>query len=470
MNENVVKWILNVGNTFFLVYLVVYVGYLFVSNLYGSVKIYQCRKLERLHNQLEHDFYFPISIIVSAYNENITLLQTIENLTKLDYKIYEIVVVDDGSTDNTKQLVIDTYHLEYDADKPIRYQIPCRPIREVYHGKAGNIPLILISKENGKCKADATNAGINVSSYPYVVSMDADEVLQKDALQYVGKAFIKNDNVIAVAGNIKASNDTVFENALPVFTKLGRNRVVNMQVLEYGRAFVGSRIFRNVTNSNLIISGGFGAFQKSAVIEVGGYDTKSMGEDMEITMKLHSHFKKKKEPYYIEYVPDSVCWTQVPNSMADLKKQRERWHCGLMQNIWKYRNMILNPRYGAIGLFTIPFFIFYELLCPIFILLGWLSIVLSCWLKVINIQFAILVFGAYILLGTVMTVTAYLDKMYMKNDGYSFKDILLAIEGSLLDAVFFRPFLFVIEFFGYFKYKKIQGRWVSPKRVAMQVK
>lgn len=456
-------------DVFFLIYLVVYASFLLVSNLFGSIKMYRYRKMERLHNELDHEFYFPISIIVPAYNENKTAIQTVNNLLNLDYKIFEIIVVDDGSTDNTKKLLIDTFGLKRDADRPIRYQVPCRPIKEIYEGKSQNgIPIILISKENGKCKADANNAAINVMSYPYFVCMDADEVLQRDALKYASRAILEENNVIGVGGNIKISNNVCFKNAVPVSASLGKNIVSDMQILEYGRAFVGSRIFQDCTNSNLIISGGFGVYKKSAVVAVGGYDPKSMGEDMELTMKLHEYCRKSRLPYSMKYVPDSVCWTQAPESLKDLRRQRERWYCGLMQNFWKYRKMISNPRYGIIGMFTMPFMMFYELFCPFLILLGWFVILASVILKVINIPYVILVFLVYVLLGTLLTITTFLDKLYMKSDSFSAADVVKALLVSILDAFFFRPYLFLIEFFAFFKYKKISRRWVSPKRVQVK--
>jgi biofilm PGA synthesis N-glycosyltransferase PgaC len=464
---NLILKIILFSNYFFLFYLVVYATYLLVSNLFGSLKMYGYRKMERLHNELEHEFYYPISIIVPAFNENETAVQTVRNLLKLDYKTYEIVIVDDGSTDNTKQLLIDTFGLELEKNRPVRYVVNCRPIREIYTGRAGSVPLMLISKENGKCKADANNAAINVISYPYFVCMDADEVLQADALKYASRAILENDNVIGVGGNLKISNSVRFKNAMPVFSRLGKNLVADMQTLEYGRAFIGSRIFQNVTNSNLIISGGYGVFRKSAVVEVGGYDQKSLGEDMELTMKLHYHFKNNKKPYSMKYVPDSVCWTQAPESLSDLRKQRQRWHCGLMQNFWKYRKMVLNPRYGIIGMFTIPYMMLYELYCPFFIVLGWFVIIASTVLNLINVPYVIYVFLLYVVLGTLLTITMFIDKMFMKDDYFTAADVVKGLCVAIADAFFFRPYLFLIEFIAFFKYRKISSSWISPKRVTV---
>ncbi len=455
-------------NYFFFFYLIIYATILLITNIYGSITMYNYRRKEMLHNQLEEDFYLPISIIVPAFNENECLIQTVKNLLKLDYRRFEIVVVDDGSTDNTKSLMIDTFKMQRFYGMPIRYQVPCKQIREYYSSRVNGIQIIMISKVNGGCKADASNAGINVASYPYFVDMDADEVLQRDALRYVARAFAENSEVIGVGGNIKISNNVKFKDATPVEANLSSNPIANMQVLEYGRAFIGSRIFYNNTNSNMIISGGFGAFKKSVVIKVGGYDVYNKGEDMELTMKLHKYYRMNKIPYKMVYVPDAVCWTQAPDSMKDFKKQRQRWYVGLIQNYYKYRSMMFNPKYGYLGMATMPFNFFYELLCPEFIILGWFLIVASLILKIINLRLFIIALSSYILFGIMLTLTMYIDKSFMKNDYYSYLDVIRAIFIAFLDAAFFRPHLFLMEFAVLFKYSKVAKGWHSPKRIQIR--
>lgn len=456
------------SNVFFLFYLVIYATYLLIANLYGNLKMYQYRKLERLNNILSQDFAAPMSIIVPAYNEEMTILTTIQNLLKLEYRNYELVIIDDGSKDHTKEKVVETYHLNKEIHKPIRYAVPCKPIKEVYTGMAGTVPITLVYKENGGCKADASNAGINVSNYPFFVDMDADEILQKDALVYASRAILEGQNVIGVGGNVKIGNGVTFRDAMPIAAKLGDNVVADMQVMEYARSFFGSRIFHNAFNGNLIISGGYGVFRKSAVVKVGGYNTKSMGEDMELTMKLHHYFRENKLQYQMKYVPDSICWTQAPFNLRSLRKQRERWHCGLIQTIWKYRSMILNPKYGFIGMVAMPYSILYELYCPFFILLGWFVIIASVVLGLINLSYAVYVYCLYVIFGVLLTMIAFGNKIFLKNDHSSAFDTWRAVGLSLIDALFFRPYLFVIEFFAFFKYGKLKKGWVSPARTAFK--
>ncbi|MBQ5430277.1 MAG: glycosyltransferase family 2 protein [Lachnospiraceae bacterium] len=456
------------SNVFFLIYLLVYSTYILIANLFGSIRLYRNRRMEQLHNELKDSYYYPMSIIVPAYNESVSIVQNLRNLLKLDYRLYEIIVVDDGSTDDTRQILLDYFDFTPDPERPIRYRVPCKPIHEVWTTNANGIPITLVCKENGKCKADAVNAAINLVSYPYFVCMDADEVLQKDALIYAAKAIMSKGEVIAVGGNVKISNSVTFRDAMPAFAKLGENLLVDMQVLEYSRAFVGARIFHNITNTNLIISGGFGIFRTSSVVAVGGYDSTSMGEDMELTVKLHEYYRRNQLPYHMEYVPDSVCWTQAPASFKDLRKQRERWHCGLIQNIWKYRNMAFNPRYGLVGVFMIPFMIFFELFASFFIIIGWLNILLSIMTHQINLPYVLYVMAAYMMLGIVMTVTVFIDKMNMRHDFFSGLDIVKAFGIAFLDSVLIRPWLFLVEFSAFFKYSRLKGRWESPKRVKVK--
>lgn len=220
-----IRQIVNAYNYFFAGYLIVYCLYLIISNIYGFFKMFRYRRMEILHNVLDNEFFYPVSILVPAYNEGETAVQTIENLMKLDYRNYEIVVIDDGSKDNTKELVVEKFSLVKEEDRPIRYKVPCKPIKEIYCGKKDGVTITLLSKENGGCKADAANAGINVAAYPYIVNMDADEILQKDALKYAFRAILEDDNVVGVGGNLKISNHQRFKDAIPLAGNMGKNIV-----------------------------------------------------------------------------------------------------------------------------------------------------------------------------------------------------------------------------------------------------
>ncbi|MCQ2742486.1 MAG: glycosyltransferase [Bacilli bacterium] len=451
------------------VYLAVYFAYLIISIFFSNFRNRRSKRRHRMHNVIDHEYFYPVSIIVPAYNEGETVVQTVKNLLKLEFRRYEIVVVDDGSTDNTKQCMLDAFPLVAETSRPIRYQLDCHTIKEVYSCRLGDVIITLVSKENGGCKSDAVNAGINICTYPFFVNMDGDEILQSDSLREACRLLLEKENVIAIGGNIKISNDVVFKDAKPVSGGFGKNPVVNMQILEYSRGFQGTRVFQDMMNANLIISGGFGVFKKEAVIKAGGYDPRSKGEDMELTVKLQHYYRKNKLPFTIGFVPSSVCWTQGPATMKDLISQRRRWHVGLMQTVGKYKDMIFNPRYGIVGMFMFPYMIIYELLSPIIMVLGLINIVLSGVLKPDNIIQMAGLFMAYVVLGVVMTLVAYLDNRYFPEKKITFKEIMTVFFYSFIDALFFRPFLAFVNLTAFFKYKKITtSKWVSPGRVKVK--
>ncbi len=453
-------------NAFITVYLWIYTLYLLICCLGGAFNANRRRRMEALHNVIDHEYYYPISILVPAYNEEAGVVQTVRNLLRLEFKRFEIVVIDDGSKDNTKQVMLDAFPLALETSRPIRYQVTCHPIHEIYSCRMGEVLITLISKENGGCKADAINAGINVAAYPYIINMDGDEILQKDSLRLACRALLESSNVVGVGGNIKISNNMHFRDAMPVSGGMGKNAVVNMQILEYSRGFLGTRVFQDLMNANLIISGGYGLFKKDALIAIGGYDPVSKGEDMEVTVKLQQYYRKSKTPFSMRFVPESICWTQGPASMKDLKSQRLRWHCGLIQTITKYKSMILNPRYGVVGMFMLPYIIMYELLSPIFMVLGCISTALSIILGSTSIAAMAAAFMMYVLLGLILTAITYIDNRYCPQEKLTFSEMVKVLFYGLLDAFFFRPYIALVNFTAFFKYKKITtSKWVSPVRV-----
>lgn len=454
-------------NLFIAVYLAFYASYLVISGLFGAFMILRKRKFEQLNNVLEHDFYYPMSIVVPMYNEGISGVQTVENLLKLDYNLYEIVIVDDGSKDDTKQIMIDKFNLVRGFDKPIRYSVKCKPITEQYYGTINGVPITLISKENGGCKADASNAGLNVCSYPYIVNMDGDEILQRDSLKYIARAILEEDDVIGVGGNLKISNSVTFSDGMPVKMSLWKNIVADLQTLEYSRGFVGAKVFQGEINANIIISGGYGVFKRSALIEVGGYDLASMGEDMELTMKLHKFFKSKKKNYKMKYVPESACWTQGPATLGDLNRQRQRWHCGLIQTLYKYKSMILNPKYGVVGMFMLPYCIMYEFLSPIIMILGWLVIGFGLYLNMLNFPFILIIYGLYMLFSLFLSMCSYASNYAREKTKITLKELIQVFIIGLIDGFVFRPYLTMVQFISIFRFNKLRRKWESPKRVVV---
>lgn len=452
---------------FFAVYMIGYASYTIIGSISSMWKLYTSRLKERMHNELYHDFYFPVSILVPAYNEETTIISTINNLLELEYKTFEIVVIDDGSTDHTAKLVIETYHLQKN-DMPIHIQVPCKPILEVYSGERGNRRIVIVKKQNGGCKADAVNAGINISQYPYFVSMDADEILQADALKYSARLFLESDNVIAVGGLIRIANGVKFEHALPVNTRMSRNHVVSMQILEYNRSFMASRIFQDTFNGNLNISGGYGLFNKKSVILVGGYDPDSVGEDMDLVLKLHIYYRSRRIPYTMKYTSDAVCWTQAPYTIKDLWKQRARWQRGLIQCMWKHKVLFLNPKYGVVSLISFMYYFLYELIAPFVEVSGFVIIFITFILNILNIKFLLLITLLYSSFCMLQTVLFYQSKNFLRGDKYYKHDLLWCIYMCFVDQIFFRPILFFIRISAFIDYRKKLHSWNKLNREELE--
>lgn len=332
---------------FFIAYLIGYSTFLFLSVVVGSLELYKHRRQEMFKSILPSDYYLPISIIVPAYNEEVTVVDTVRSLLTLEYRAYEIIVVDDGSKDRTSEVLAETFDMHL-VHRPIRRQINCQREEYVYETRAQKVPVTLIRKKNGG-KADALNMGINAANFPYFICMDADSVLQYDSLRRIAQPILENGNVVAVGGIVRISNDVELENGRVKRYRLPRSILAFMQVLEYDRSFLASRILFDRFNGSLIISGAFGLFKKDTVIAAGGYDSGTMGEDMELVVKLHEYCTVNNIDYAIRYASDAICWTQAPERLRDLCKQRKRWHLGLFQSMYKHRVMFSNHRFGAVS-------------------------------------------------------------------------------------------------------------------------
>jgi len=295
------------------------------------------RKQNRLNREeLDEDYIDaiyskPVSILIPAYNEEKGVIDSIHSLLSLRYPETELIVINDGSTDSTLQTVINQFQMKR-INKVVREQIKTKPIQQIYRSSV-HPNLLLVDKLNGG-KADALNAGINVAKYPYFCSVDGDSILEERSLLRVMKPIIQsNGDVIAAGGNVRIANGLDVQLGAIFHRMLSNNFVVAMQVVEYLRAFLIGRIALSRLNLVLIISGAFSVFSKRWVVEAGGYTTSMIGEDMEIVVKLHRLIYEKKENKRIEFVPDPVCWTEAPQKLADLRKQRRRWHQGLIESL-----------------------------------------------------------------------------------------------------------------------------------------
>lgn len=398
----------------------------------------------------------PVSILVPAFNEEKTIVENIRSLLALQYPLFEVIVINDGSHDETLKKVIEAFDLK-EVTQPIRYRIKTRKVKGIYRNI--DIPnLILVDKEHGG-KADALNAGINISNYPVIVPVDADSVLDSDSLVRVMMPFIEDKRTIAVGGIVRVANGTKVVEGKVINVNLPTSYLAIFQVIEYLRAFLSGRTAWDVINSVLLISGAFGAFKKDAVIEVGGYDKDTVGEDMELVVKLHEYFLRNKREYKIKFIPDPVCWTQVPESIKDLRSQRRRWQIGLMDSLFKHKNMLFNPKYKQVGLITLPYFWIFEMFGAVVEFLGYLLIPLSYIFGLLNAKYFMLFLTAAMLYGVLLSLGAILLEEYTFNKYPYLNQVLKLCLYGILENFGYRQMITLFRVEGIVRFKKLKSSW-----------
>jgi cellulose synthase/poly-beta-1,6-N-acetylglucosamine synthase-like glycosyltransferase len=348
----------------------------------------------------------PISIIAPAYNEEQGIVESVYSLMALEYPQHEVIVVNDGSGDRTLETLIAHFGLTH-IPAQVEYEIACRPIRGVY--RSAEYPmLVVVDKENGG-KADALNAGINIAIFPLVCAIDADSVLEGGALLRVVRPFLEQPTeMIAVGGVIRIANGCRVAHGQVLEIGLPQNALAMFQSVEYLRAFLFGRSGWSALGALLLISGAFGIFKRQVVIDVGGYRHDTVGEDIELVVRMHHYLRERRVPYRIEFLPDPVCWTEAPESLRVLGRQRNRWHRGLIDTFKLHRTMVLNPRYGAIGLVAMPYAVLFELFGPVVELFGYLFVPVSYFLGFLNAPFMLLFILVAILFGSALSVASVL--------------------------------------------------------------
>lgn len=408
--------------------MVVIIGYtLGISLTYFVLMVLGYFALRHQHGRLlrsEREALFKspliprISVLVPAHNEEATILHSVKALITLHYPSHEVVVVNDGSTDETLDRLIEEFRLYRSVRIPTG-NLPTEPIRGIYESR-DPIPLVVVDKENGG-KGDALNAALNVSRAPLIAAVDADSILEPDSLLHVMKPFledIESDCTLATGGIVRVANGCQVEHGRIVRVGAPRSLLAAFQAIEYLRAFLGGRIAYSFLNSLLVISGAFGVFRRDAVVEAGGFDTDTVGEDMELIVRLHRLWRTKARHearngrvpgrYRIVFVPEPVSWTEVPETLEMLARQRNRWQRGLTESLWIHRRMAFNPSFGMVGLFGFPYFILLEMLGPTIELIGYLIVIPGLAFGFMSWQLALMFFLVSIGFGTLLSISALL--------------------------------------------------------------
>ena len=452
----------------FVLYMVGYASFLFLSVTVGSSTLFGAKRRNAMKNELANDYYVPVSILVPAYNEAITIESTIRSLLALDYRLYEIIVVDDGSTDDTARVVEEVFRMT-PIHRPIHRTVQCQPVEAVFESREWKVPITLIRKRNGG-KADALNMGINAARYPYFLSVDADSILQQDSLEKIVRPVLEEDHVVAVGGAVRPCNGAEIENGRVIRYRMPRNLLACLQVLEYDRSFLAARIMLDKFNGSIIISGAFGLFQKSVVVEAGGYETDTVGEDMELVVRLHVFCRENGHPYRIRYATDAICWTQVPEHLRDLCGQRRRWHIGLFQSMTRHRNILANPKYGMVSFVSYLYFLIYELLSPYIEVFGVFTMVLASFLDFLNVPFMLLYLGIYIVYTAILSLTAFFARMHTNDLTLTAGDALKAVGLCAVEVSCLRFILAWVRMTALIGYREKKTQWKKIERKKIHFK
>jgi cellulose synthase/poly-beta-1,6-N-acetylglucosamine synthase-like glycosyltransferase len=355
-----------------------------IPEIWEQTRLAEDEDFQRL---MQSDALPPITMLVPAFNEQKTIEASVTATLALHYRNYEVVVVNDGSKDETLEALRHAFDL-YEVPRTYPETIPTRPLRALYRSRT-RTKLVVIDKENGG-KADSLNAAINASRFPLVIAVDADTLIEPDALLRLTRPFLLGRKIAAVGGTVRVANGCVIKHGQVTDARVSRRLLPGIQVVEYLRAFLFGRLGWNRLGGSLIISGAFGLFRKDYLLAVGGYRATSVVEDLDLVVRLHRHLRRRKVRYEILFIPDPVAWTEVPESLRVLGRQRERWHRGLVAAMWQYRGMLFNPRYGRVGLIAVPFYAFGEMLAPVVEVFGYVITIVGLLVGAVSIPFALL--------------------------------------------------------------------------------
>jgi cellulose synthase/poly-beta-1,6-N-acetylglucosamine synthase-like glycosyltransferase len=411
-------------------------------------------------------FYPGIGVVVPAFNEEATISESVQSMLSLNYPDLEIVVVNDGSTDETLAVLVEQFDLEaVDAEIPV--EIPSAEIHQVYRSTLYG-ELLVIDKENGG-KSDALNAGIWLTDMPLFCAVDSDTLIDRDALLKLVRPFLERPNTaVASGGVVRIANECTIEDGIVQSVSLPKTGLPGLQVMEYLRAFYSGRLGLNRLNGLILISGAFGLFETDTVREIGGYRQETTTEDFDIVVRLHRYLIDNDREYSVDFVPDPVAWTEVPSSLGALGRQRRRWYRGMVETVVANRGMLFNPTYGRIGAVVLPLFIAAEMFGRLIEGLGYLVLPVAVYLGVLNIE----VFLAFLLLttgfGVFLSWFGIFSEVWSFNRYDSPRQILRLLWYGVLENFGYRQWRTVVAWRGLFQYLRGVDTWGAMERTGFE--
>lgn len=410
----------------------------------------------------------PISLIVPAYNEAMNVVESVHSLLALEYPAYEVIVVNDGSKDETLARLIHSFELVA-LQRPYEETLKHEPIRGIY-GSPRSDRLIVVDKSNGG-KADAQNAGINVCRAPIFCVIDGDSILEPDALLRAMQPFIEDpERTIAVGGTVRIANNSIIESGRVKAVRLPKKMLPLFQVVEYLRAFLMARLAWSRVNTLMLVSGAFGVFRRREAVAVGGFTKGSMGEDLDFVVKLHRFMLDSKKEYRIEFVPEPVCWTEAPETWAVLARQRSRWQRGSLEVFARHRKMLFNPRYGRVGFLGFGHILVVDILGPIMEVLGYFLIPLFWLMGVLSIEYLLAYTALVFVYGVFVSVASLvLEEIELKRFPRA-RDLAILTFAAVAENFGYRQINNFWRIKGYWQYLRADNNWGEMTRTGFSQK
>lgn len=436
--------LIEIGSWLFLAYgMIMSFGYIF-SSVFSLIELRDYKRKYNFKDEtaLLQSAHLPkISILAPAFNEEANVIENVKSLLTLDYPFFEIIIINDGSTDTTLAKLIEHFQLSFYEDSSYRH-VPSKGIRGVYRSKVKAYRnLQVVDKENGG-KSDALNSGINSCSHDIICCIDVDCILERDSLLKLIKPFLNNTKrVIASGGIIRVANSCKVEDGRITEVCLPKSFVARAQILEYFRAFLMGRMAWSHVDGLLLISGAFGMFDKATVIEAGGYNHHTVGEDMELLVRMRRIMKERNIDYTVGFVPDPLCWTEVPQTWKILYRQRNRWTRGTIETLSIHKKMLFNPRYGLLGLLSTPYWVFFEWLAPIIEFLGVLFFIFLLVFGQVNWTVFILFFSVVYSFSLLFSISALFFEEFTFQQYKKPQYMLRLLFTALLEPIIYHPFV-----------------------------
>ncbi len=465
MIRELLMWVIVTSAIIVLIlYAVINAFYLFI-HIIGLVELrdqMRDQEVDPAYSSFDSNFLPGVAMIVPAYNEANTIVDCVRSLVEIEYPEVTVIAVNDGSTDDTLERLTETFGLELVNDTP-PWQLSDTEVHGIYRSTTAE-RLYVIDKENGG-KSDALNAGINFTEQPLFCSIDADSIIDRSGLRRVVAPFIANPKeVVASGGTVRLANGCVIEDGHLVDANMSDSLLVQMQEAEYLRSFYSGRLGLSRLRNLLVISGTFGMFRTDVIREIGGYNPETVTEDLDLVVRLHRHFHEHDLPYRVEFVSEPIVWTQAPERLGDLGRQRRRWYRGLLEVISTNRDMIANPRYGTIGMFAIPIHIIAEVFGPLLEAYGYLVVITAIILGILHVEFFVLFLLVIIGIGIFLSTFGVFSEVW----GYRRYDdpgeIAVLLGASIVENIGYRQLRAVWAVHGLVEFLRRDTSWGRIRR------